>query len=46
VPLFRIWTALLADVPIMDVVNICTPNGLHAQHALQESIGASEARGL
>ena len=28
-------TALLAAEPDIDVINICTPNGLHASHAIQ-----------
>jgi predicted dehydrogenase len=34
-PFFRDFTEMLYSVPDMDVVNICTPNGLHAPMAIQ-----------
>lgn len=40
VPVFADMDAMLAAVPGIDVVNICTPNGLHAP----QSIKALEAR--
>lgn len=33
-PFFRDFSDLLAQHPEVEVVNICTPNGLHAQHSL------------
>jgi predicted dehydrogenase len=33
-PFFRDFADLLAQHPEAEVINICTPNGLHAQHSL------------
>ncbi|KXK20624.1 MAG: Gfo/Idh/MocA family oxidoreductase [Saprospiraceae bacterium] len=35
IPVYTDITQLLAKHPDLDVVNICTPNGLHAPHAIQ-----------
>lgn len=40
VPVFTDLDALLREMPSIDVVNVCTPNGLHAQQSLK----ALEAR--
>ncbi|MBK9275600.1 MAG: Gfo/Idh/MocA family oxidoreductase [Flavobacteriales bacterium] len=34
VPFFSDPEAMLRDVPGIDVVNVCSPNGLHARHSL------------
>ncbi|MBL7986412.1 MAG: Gfo/Idh/MocA family oxidoreductase [Flavobacteriales bacterium] len=34
VPLFADMPTMLREMPGIDVVNICTPNGLHAKHSL------------
>ncbi|MBL8010475.1 MAG: Gfo/Idh/MocA family oxidoreductase [Flavobacteriales bacterium] len=34
VPFFTDPEAMLRDVPGIDVVNVCSPNGLHARHSL------------
>ncbi|HQW86071.1 MAG TPA: Gfo/Idh/MocA family oxidoreductase [Flavobacteriales bacterium] len=34
VPFFSDAEAMLRDVPGIDVVNVCSPNGLHARHSL------------
>lgn len=34
-PFYTNLTDLLTNHPEVDVVNICTPNGLHAQHAIE-----------
>jgi predicted dehydrogenase len=40
VPVFKDLTSLLREMPGIEVVNVCTPNGLHAAQSLQ----ALEAR--
>ncbi len=40
VPVFQDMAAMLTAVPDIDVVNVCTPNGLHAR----QSLAALEAR--
>src|SRR5689334_4970403 len=40
VPVFTDMDAMLREMPSIDVINVCTPNGLHAQQSLK----ALEAR--
>jgi len=35
VPFYNSLAAMLAAHPDMDVINVCSPNGFHAQHSLQ-----------
>lgn len=35
VPYFQDMDRMLAEVPAIDVVNICTPNGLHAEQSIK-----------
>lgn len=35
VPFFNTIEELIANTPDLEVINVCTPNGLHAQHSLK-----------